>query len=297
MKNSHYLKTVAGAAWATLLCSQVLADVNFVQPGPLKQDWSTWDTRLSSDGSVAAGTYGPSNGAIPGMQGYRWDASTGMQEVSLPKNMADSSQAIGISGDGNVVVGYSWKSSGAGSGMTAFRWTVAGGAVSLGDFAGGQTLSVANAVSWDGGVIAGSGTTDQGQRAFKWTQATGMTSLPLLTGGNHSTANAVSYDGGTIVGSIRTWDGVSSATNAVIWDSTGIVTLGDFHGNDIMLTEATAVRRSAGRRIQAWWAWAICRAAVSHPVRWAFPGMAASWLATRPAVRARRRLCGMNRTV
>jgi probable HAF family extracellular repeat protein len=68
----------------------------------------------------------------------------------------------------------------------------------LGDLSGGDFISLALDVSNDGSVVVGYGTTASGQKAFRWTQSTGMAALGSFT---NSSASKISADGSTIVGS------------------------------------------------------------------------------------------------
>jgi probable HAF family extracellular repeat protein len=74
--------------------------------------------------------------------------------------------------------------------------------IGLGDLAGGTFASSANGVSADGSVVVGSGNSQFGAEAFRWTQAAGMVGLGDLAGGPFSSgANGVSADGSVVVGS------------------------------------------------------------------------------------------------
>jgi probable HAF family extracellular repeat protein len=72
----------------------------------------------------------------------------------------------------------------------------------LGDLPGGAFNSAAYGVSADGSVVVGTGTTDAGEQAFRWTAATGMVSLGNLPDHSFLTSGAsrVSADGSVIVG-------------------------------------------------------------------------------------------------
>jgi probable HAF family extracellular repeat protein len=96
----------------------------------------------------------------------------------------------------------------------AATWTASGGMVGLGDLPGGPSTSgsTANAISADGSVVVGYGTaagrtipsggsTALTQEAFRWTSATGLVSLGVLSGSYLGTeARSVSADGSVIVG-------------------------------------------------------------------------------------------------
>src|SRR5690606_24153735 len=71
----------------------------------------------------------------------------------------------------------------------------------LGDLDGGSFYSEAYAVSADGSVIVGFGTSDDGQEAFRWTEADDMVGLGDFDGDVfQSRAYAVSADGSVVVG-------------------------------------------------------------------------------------------------
>ncbi|MBL8201466.1 MAG: hypothetical protein JNK40_10875 [Chromatiales bacterium] len=87
----------------------------------------------------------------------------------------------------------------------------------LGDLAGGQSYSVAYDVSADGSTVVGSGTTQVGAQAFRWTAATGMQSLGSVKPGSQTIARGVSADGTTVVG----LDVGSGTSEAFSWSATG----------------------------------------------------------------------------
>ncbi len=92
-------------------------------------------------------------------------------------------------------------------------------------------------VSRDGTVVVG---TADG-RAFRWTQAGGMTSLGGLNGGTASQAYATSADGAVVVG--FAWDGAAdNATRAFRWTQAGgMVSLGTLSGGNFTSYRATGV--------------------------------------------------------
>ena len=105
--------------------------------------------------------------------------------------------------------------------------------VSLGVLPGGDS-SQARAVSDDGAVVVGFSNSENGTRAFRWTQASGMVSLGLLPGGSdvfgYSQAYAVSPDGSRVAG-IAT--GVDNAQSAFSWtEAGGMVSLGNLPTGD-----------------------------------------------------------------
>lgn len=172
---------------------------------------------LSSPGGVAYGVSADGNVivGVGGNHAYRWSDGTSAN-VSIY-----ASTARAASSDGTVVVGDS-ASNRPGSGVEAYRWTRFG-LQWLGRLPGG-IASTAYAVSHDGATIVGDASSSEGQRAFRWTQATGMVSLGVLPGASYSTTCAISPDGSTIVG--------ASGTNAFMWTSTtGMVNLGKLAGS------------------------------------------------------------------
>ena len=74
----------------------------------------------------------------------------------------------------------------------------------LGDLPGGEFQSLAAGVSADGSVVVGTGRSDLGDEAFRWTRAGGLQRLGALEAGPdgliHSSATGVSADGNVVVG-------------------------------------------------------------------------------------------------
>lgn len=90
--------------------------------------------------------------------------------------------------------------------------------VDLGDLGGGSSL--ATDINNSNVVVGWSFLADGTQRAFRWTQATGMTDLGVLPGHNYSRAIAVKDDG-RIIG-ISGLGGTSDQA-AVQWDASGAI--------------------------------------------------------------------------
>ncbi len=111
-----------------------------------------------------------------------------------------SSSMIGVSGDGSVAVGQVSD----GINTLPVLWTLGGGLHSLGKIPG-SSGHAARAASFDGSVIVG----QSGQRAFRWTQDTGMVDLGTFADDNLGFASAwgVSDDGSTVVGTAATNSG------------------------------------------------------------------------------------------
>ena len=139
----------------------------------------------------------------------------------------DASWARAVSANGSVVVGESEIPTGANAVMQAFRWTEQGGMVGLGYLPGGKD-SGARGTSSDGTTVVGFSSILAGDPpeltewyGFRWTQATGMSSLGL------GFVRGVSGDGSVVVG-----DGypANNPSQAFCWGTTGAFGLGILHG-------------------------------------------------------------------
>lgn len=145
---------------------------------------------VSADGTVVVGW---STILSPAKQAFRWDTTTGLQDIGALAG--GSARAYGVSADGSVIVGDSWT----GTVHHAFRWESATGMQDLSAMGGGR--STAYDVSPDGSVVVGEMTVANGDvHAFRWSSATGMQDLGTLPGANRSVAHSVSEDGTVIVG-------------------------------------------------------------------------------------------------
>lgn len=117
------------------------------------------------------------------------------------------SAANAVSEDGSVAYGFSrYDSAGP---FQAFRWTSVGGIVPLGFLSSGDVASLpaARGVSSDGSLMVGTSSISapatpfgSGNRAFRYVAGTGMTALPLLSGGVGNQALAVTPDGNVALG-------------------------------------------------------------------------------------------------
>ena len=158
---------------------------------------------LSSDGSVAVGNFGNGQNLV----GFRWTHSGGVLAFdALPAQVGSSVTAL--SADGLVAVGRS------GAQNEAVRWP--GGKLTPTSLltAAWESL-VPLYVSADGSVIAGTGVLTGGAAgAFRWTQASGPTSL-----GDFQSTNVyvtgMSSDGSVIIGNA----GNGLNTTGYIWSS------------------------------------------------------------------------------
>jgi probable HAF family extracellular repeat protein len=189
---------------------------------------------ISGNGAVIVGT---SASTSSGNRAVLWENGSILDLGSLDGSAG--SGALGVNADGTVVVGA--------SGIYAFRWTAAGGMVDLGNLGG--DFSAAQGVSADGSVVVGSASVADGtERAFRWTEGTGMTSLGLLNGGTFSQALGVSDDGTVIVGTADTPDG----ERAFIWKEFVLQDLGHVQESVISSADTSAqllnsqVRRTRG---------------------------------------------------
>ncbi|MCL6623679.1 MAG: hypothetical protein K6T17_03550 [Fimbriimonadales bacterium] len=111
---------------------------------------------------------------------------------------------------------------------------------------GGQK-SWAYGASEDGTVIVGSAQLSNGfNRAFRWTQATGMVNLGTLPGGIRSVARGVSLDGNVVVG----WSGFADGIHhAFRWEN-GQMT--DIHNPAFAQSEAIRVSGDGNVVVGAW---------------------------------------------
>lgn len=150
---------------------------------------------VSANGSVVVGAIERSDGFL-GM--FRWTTTNGLLDLGV-------GVAQEVSRDGTTVVGDRFN----GSVNRAVRWTAGTGVVELGQLPGAGAPGSAGSngidVSADGSVIVGlANTSSVGGppfRGFRWTAASGMTTLGDLPGGfNFSQARSISGDGQTIVG-------------------------------------------------------------------------------------------------
>ncbi len=139
----------------------------------------------------------------------------------------DASWARAVSADGSVVVGESEIPTAPNAIMQAFRWTEQGGMVGLGFLPGGKN-SGARGVSSDGATVVGFSSILAGDPpvltewyGFRWTQATGLSSL------GQGFVRGVSGDGSVAIG-----DGypANNPSQAFYWAATGAFGLGILHG-------------------------------------------------------------------
>lgn len=198
--------------------------------GALPGDEASEALAVSGDGRVVVGAglrLDASRHAI------MWTAADGLQALGSVAGGATSS-ARAASYDGSVIVGQAgapWSSA------VAFQWTPAAGMQQL-PALNGASLCVASGVSGDGLVIVGTCLL-AGNAGFRWTQASGITSLGQFGGGTSRSSNAmaVSADASTIVGS-----GHPVLTGAVAWTAAEQVSVLGHLPQDVAAV-ATAVSR------------------------------------------------------
>jgi probable HAF family extracellular repeat protein len=184
---------------------------------------------VSADGSVVVGW--AHNGAGE-RRAFRWTAATGM--IDLGTLGGAESEAWAVSADGSVVVGIAQDATGEWRG---FRWTAQTGMIALGTrpfSPTGRSMSPQTARSWSAHLTVAIST------AFRWTEATGMTDLPLPSGASVSFAYGVSGDGNIVVG------GVDLMARAFRWRASGEMddlnsTYANLIGGGAMLWLATDV--------------------------------------------------------
>jgi uncharacterized membrane protein len=214
----------------------------------------------SADGSVVVGEYWEFVNPFFVRQGFRWQASTGMQDIGALNPNAPEVQPLAVSNDGSKVVGGSRGMSGS---IRPFLWTAAGGIQELIEVPGtdaiatdispdgltivghffdnapeqaflwrdgavtllgtlpGETDSFALAVCGNGNAVVGT-TRSVGGRAFRWTAAGGMQELPPLFAGAPTSANDCTNDAAIAVG----FSGNRKGDPPVRWDARGPRSLG-----------------------------------------------------------------------
>lgn len=195
---------------------------------------------VSEDGTIDAG--GADRGIF--LSPYLVDAS-GAEPFDIVFPELNDAFTIGafydLSADASVAVGTAGDTVSIGRGPV--RWTEAGSFQFLGALPGGTGFGDARAVSADGSVIYGVGDSARGREAFRWTEASGITSLGDLTASVplDSQANDTTADGRVAVG--------RSSTGAFVWDEANRMrelarVLADEFGLDLdgwVLEEATGI--------------------------------------------------------
>ena len=167
---------------------------------------------------------------------FTWDAANGSVLVPSAPLGVDPTIVAALSGDGLTLFGS--------AGVTpqqAVRYRAADGLISRGFlFNGVGKGSAATGVSSDGTVATGASFVNGtgNQQGFRWTEAGGMTALPLLSSDVNGTGWNISGDGTVIVG----WSCTLTACRSARWDSAGAVAtpLGSLPGLPISFAFATS---------------------------------------------------------
>lgn len=167
---------------------------------------------LSGNGEVVVGR----SGAF----GFRWTASSGMENIGRLQN--DVTEAHDVSRDGSVIVGMSYVS----GYQRAFRWQN-GTMQNLGTLPG-DLHSWAYGVSPDGNVVVGfSYVSSPNFRAFRWTNSTGIQPLPTPAGYSGIIAKSASENGEVIVG----YGYLNNLVRALRWTQQGVEDLNIAYAN------------------------------------------------------------------
>lgn len=151
---------------------------------------------MSADGQVIVGWNRPMTPPFA-QRPYRWTQATGMVDLGIVPG-ASRGFADAVSGNGQVVVGRSIDST-----NTTFPilWDLSGTVLVI-----GTRDARISALSFDGSIVVGStpDPTGQSQRAFRWTAATGLVTLPVPQGYVSAGAEAISDDGQIVLGRAST---------------------------------------------------------------------------------------------
>jgi uncharacterized membrane protein len=182
---------------------------------------------ISGDGLVAGGESGFSSFSPRDTVGIIWSGSMFSTSTSVAPAPSQQPWAYfqGLNLEGSVGTGLTNVSTGPNLNdvrAVPMRWSASTGVVPLVTTSGGQ----GHDISGDGSVIVGQWSDPAATaplKAFRWTQSTGMVSLPLLTGatesGNVQVAYAVSNDGNVVVGRSRNGD-TTPISVAYAWTQT-----------------------------------------------------------------------------
>ena len=178
---------------------------------------------VSADGSTVVGDAEYSSGNY---HAFRWTSGGGMVDLGTLTGGTNSS-AFAVSADGSVVTGYSETTGGE---YHAFRWASAT-LTDLGTLGG--PYSEARGISADGSVVVGTSDTGAGNRAFRWTEATGMQTVEDWLRDNGVSvptditdqAYGTNADGSVVVGQL------SSGYAFIARGPSGLVTLNDLQNS------------------------------------------------------------------
>ena len=209
------------ATLSLVLCGAAQASGTFIA----MQTPNATITKISSNGAYAVGgTFEPA--------GFRWTASTGVEETLPELNVAN-----GINNSGTIAGAIPENGGSANGGRDLGAFLAVGGTASqLTDML--QTNSNGYDIADDGTVVGLSfGDNFVGPAvAFAWTAAEGMTALPVNRPDNYSRANVISADGHVIGGWNDQDDGFRTG---VVWQDRVPVDIVD--GDGIMVGEADGI--------------------------------------------------------
>ena len=165
---------------------------------------------LSQTGMHSSGSYFVNNvGFAPAV----WSLDSG---VSLLEEATQSGGRVnGISDDGTIAAGVFF--------ARAYRWVVGGSGALLVNEEGNSFLGEVSVVSGNGEVLAGTRNDGAGNNVpFVWTEADGISSLPMIDGYINASINGISTDGSVIAGSISN---SFAESIAAIWTDGAIQTI------------------------------------------------------------------------
>lgn len=166
-------------------------------------------TAVSANGQVVIGRWQNA--------GFRWTASTGMENIGALEGGDGYCEPYGVSANGSVIVGNSRSA----SGNEGFRWEAGQmeglGVIGTAPESHYHGSNGRGGVSADGLIAAGSSTSPLGTEAFRWTSDGGQVGLGDLPGSTvDSIAFGISGDGMVIIGSGKT----EAGGRPFIWDQT-----------------------------------------------------------------------------
>ncbi len=178
---------------------------------------------VSADGQIIVGTASMNGGPS---HAVRWVNGTATS-LGTGGGTNTGSGAYAISGNGNTIVGFVDGARSNNAYYTqAMRWTAGTGITELGFQSMGVNYSQSTATNFDGSVIAGNfqDAITGISTAFRWTSASGIQSVGLLSGATSSSITGMSLSGDVLLG------GCGGITNgAFMWtQARGLISLYDY---------------------------------------------------------------------
>ena len=148
----------------------------------------SYATAVSNSGAVVVGKLEYGDYLQDTSRACRWNGSS-VQLLDPVGNQ--NSFALGMNSDGSAITGS--------LGQGCFRWRASGGFENLGGIAGARMFPYG--VSADGSVLSGTATLSTGLNgAYRWTQASGFSILPLPAGATEGGVTAMDASGNFSVG-------------------------------------------------------------------------------------------------